>query len=93
MNIPLDKIYHFIVGFLIYVVTYLTYFLAQLPSVLYGLPSEILFLGIVLLAGVIKEVADKKIKKSMFDYFDMFATIVGGVVGLFAVGLVAKVVG
>ncbi len=60
-----DKTLHFMAGFII---AGLGAFLVS--NILYGI-----ILGAI--AGVGKEVYDKYVKKTFFDFFDMFATIVG----------------
>jgi hypothetical protein len=61
----IDLIYHMIAGFVI--ATIITAFFP-------------LWTGITLavLAGVLKELYDLLIKKSVFDYKDLFATVFGG---------------
>ena len=67
----LDKILHFLAGF----------FIATVVVVLFKNFSDPLLFGLVasIVGGVLKEVYDLKIKKSRFDWYDVFATIVGGV--------------
>jgi len=93
MRMPIDKIYHFIVGIMLYVALYGIYYFGQVPVVIMGMPTELIVLFNVGIIAVAKEVYDKDVKLSKFDYFDMFATIVGGVVGLFATMIFMKIVG
>ena len=63
----IDKIYHLVVGFII--------------SIIFGLINPVLGLALAIIAGVGKEIYDKKIKKSVIDPLDVIATVVGGVLG------------
>ena len=66
-----------------------------LAGVLIGVVSSIIFAGsalmIVPVLGIAigKELYDELVKKTYFDFFDMFATILGGAVGIIAYGLLA----
>ena len=69
-KLPMDKIYHFVAGFLITAI------------IVFTVGPEIgLAAGIT--AGILKEGYDKFIKKTKFDFFDLYATIFGSVIGLF----------
>lgn len=61
-----DKIYHFIAGVAISVGMY------------YGTHNDAIALVTVLLIGVGKEVYDKYVKNTRFDFFDLLATVIGG---------------
>ena len=41
----------------------------------------------VIAVAVGKELRDKYIKKTYFDFFDMFATLLGGWIGIMIIGL------
>ena len=81
---PLDKILHFGVGFLLYVIMYGIYYFANIPVFIMGVPVELIVLINVVVIGIVKEFADKEVKHSGFNYFDMLSTITGGIAGLFA---------
>jgi uncharacterized membrane protein HdeD (DUF308 family) len=72
--IQLDKILHFLAGF----------FIATVTAVLFKRTNDPLIIGLIasLIGGILKEVYDLKIKKSRFDWFDVFATFVGGVAAI-----------
>ena len=72
-----DKVLHLLVGI---VVGFISHHL---------IIDSILVLGPMLTVAVGKELWDKYIKKTYFDFFDMFATLLGGVVGIMAYGLIA----
>ena len=63
----IDKIYHLVAGFLI--------------ALIFGLINPVFGLALAIIAGVGKEIYDKKIKKSVIDPLDVIATVVGGVLG------------
>ena len=63
----IDKIYHLVAGFII--------------SLIFGLINPVLGLALAIIAGVGKEIYDKKIKKSVIDPLDAIATVVGGILG------------
>ena len=63
----IDKIYHLVAGFII--------------SLIFGLINPVLGLALAVIAGVGKEIYDKKIKKSVIDPLDVIATVLGGVLG------------
>lgn len=67
----LDKILHFLTGFAI----------ATVAVVLSRKTNDPLIIGLIasLIGGILKEVYDLKIKKSRFSWFDVFATVVGGI--------------
>ena len=71
-----DKILHALVGF----------FLGLLGHYLFI--DSILMIAPVVIGAVGKELYDKYIKKTEFDFFDMFATLVGGVAGIFLYGAI-----
>ena len=65
----IDKIYHFIAGFLI--------------ALIFGLINPVFGLGMAVLAGLFKDVIwDKFLKKGTFEVLDIFFTGVGGVIGM-----------
>lgn len=63
----IDKIYHLLAGFII--------------SLIFGIINPVLGLILAIIAGVGKEIYDKKIKKSVIDPLDVIATVVGGILG------------
>ena len=63
----IDKIYHLVAGFII--------------SLIFGLINPVLGLALAIIAGVGKEIYDKKIKKSVIDPLDVISTVVGGILG------------
>ena len=63
----IDKIYHLVAGFII--------------SLIFGLINPFLGLALAIIAGVGKEIYDKKIKKSVIDPLDVIATVLGGILG------------
>ena len=63
----IDKIYHLVAGFTI--------------SLIFGFINPVLGLALAIIAGVGKEIYDKKIKKSVIDPLDVIATTVGGLLG------------
>ena len=67
----LDKILHFLAGF----------FIATVAVVVLRKSSDPLLFGFIasIVGGILKEVYDLKVKKSRFDWYDVFATVVGGV--------------
>ena len=68
----MDKLIHLLVGFIIgYVgITIIPYDYRIIVTI-----------GVVVIA-IGKELYDKYIKKTYFDFFDMFATILGGWIGM-----------
>ena len=70
----LDKILHFLAGFTI----------ATLVVVLFRNHIESLLFGFIasIVGGILKEVYDLKIKKSRFDWYDVFATVAGGIAAI-----------
>lgn len=65
-----DKVLHALVGFI--------------AGVLFSIISPLVGVIGVLILAIGKELYDLKIKKTEFDFFDMFSTIFGGVVGIMA---------
>ena len=66
-SIPVDKWSHNFVGLMIFVVSYL---------ITLALNIEAFYaLAVVLIAGVTKELYDKYIKKTFFDWMDVMATM------------------
>lgn len=66
----MDKLYHFIAGAIIFWVTsYFTHY-AIIP---------------VIIIAISKEIYDLKIKKSYIDFWDIIATILGGLVMYFII--------
>ena len=67
----LDKILHFLAGF----------FIAIVAVVVFRKTSDPLLFGFIasIVGGLLKEVYDLIIKKSRFDLYDLFATVVGGI--------------
>ena len=72
-----DKVLHFIAGLGLGVV----------GQVLF--PESLWMISPVIGFGVGKEIWDRYKGKTGFDFFDMFATIFGGAVGIIAYGLLA----
>lgn len=74
-----DKLYHFIVGFII--------------ALIFGLITPVLGLGMAVLAGILKDVVwDKLLKKGTFEVLDIFFTGVGGVIGMAIAILITNIV-
>ena len=67
----LDKILQFLAGF----------FIATVAVVVLRKSSDPLLFGFIasIVGGILKEVYDLEIKKSRFDWYDVFATVVGGI--------------
>ena len=63
----IDKIYHLVSGFII--------------GLIFGLINPVLGLALAIIAGIGKEIYDKKIKKSVIDPLDVIATVLGGILG------------
>ena len=75
----IDKIYHFIAGFII--------------SLIFGFINPVLGLGMAVLAGLLKDVIwDKFLKKGTFEVLDIFFTGVGGVIGMTIAILITNIV-
>ena len=70
-----DKVLHFVAGLLVGAISHIF------------IVDSILVLAPVILVAVGKELYDKYIKKTYFDFFDMFATLVGGWIGIMITGL------
>lgn len=70
-----DKIFHILAGFVIGFAVFNFYGSA------YALIS-------VIVAGVGKELYDEYIGGSGFEFFDLFATLIGGVAGIMVYGMV-----
>lgn len=75
-----DKVKHFIAGFVICIVGYF------LISTL-AIPVQASLIGMLLafLAGLLKELYDKYIKKTYFDWLDWAVTNVGGISGFVSI--------
>lgn len=67
-SIPSDKWDHALVGLIIFSAT--SFLIAGLGSTNYFIA-----LAVTLLAGILKELYDKYIKKTFFDWMDVMATI------------------
>ncbi|MFA5340421.1 MAG: hypothetical protein WC332_01465 [Clostridia bacterium] len=78
--IQTDKLKHFIAGFAICIVGYF------LISIL-AIPVQASLAGMLLafLAGLLKELYDKFVKKTYFDWFDWAVTNVGGIMGFIGI--------
>jgi hypothetical protein len=75
----IDKIYHFIAGFII--------------SLIFGFINPVLGLGMAVLAGLLKDVIwDKFLKKGTFEVLDIFFTGIGGIIGMTIAILIANIV-
>lgn len=72
-----DKVLHVLVGFVTGVIS-----MATLPHDFVPFPVVV-----VVAVAFSKELYDKYIKKTYFDFFDMFATVVGGFVGIVGYGV------
>ena len=70
----LDKILHFLVGFAI----------ATVVVVLFRNSTNLFLFGFMasIVGGILKEVYDLKVKKSRFDWYDVFATVAGGIAAI-----------
>jgi putative effector of murein hydrolase LrgA (UPF0299 family) len=75
-----DKLKHFIAGFTICIIGYF------LISIL-AIPVQASLAGMLLafLAGLLKELYDKFIKKTYFDWLDWAVTNVGGIIGFISI--------
>jgi ABC-type iron transport system FetAB permease component len=74
----IDKIYHFIAGFII--------------SLIFGLINPVLGLALAIIAGLFKDVIwDKLLKKGTFEVLDIFFTGVGGIIGMTIAILVTNI--
>ena len=74
----IDKIYHFIAGFII--------------SLIFGFINPVLGLGMAVLAGLLKDVIwDKFLKKGTFEVLDIFFTGVGGIIGMTVAILITNI--
>ena len=73
-----DKIKHFAVGALIGIISYL--FLYKILGIDGGL-NIILSVWMSTIGGVLKEIYDREIKKTIFDVYDILFTISGGLFG------------
>jgi putative effector of murein hydrolase LrgA (UPF0299 family) len=75
-----DKVKHFIAGFTICIIGYF------LISIL-AIPVQASLAGMLLafLAGLLKELYDKFIKKTYFDWLDWAVTNVGGIIGFISI--------
>lgn len=63
-----DKLYHLIAGFAI--------------ALIFGLFNPILGLVVAVLAGIVKDVVwDLFLKKGKFEVLDIFATVIGAIMG------------
>ena len=71
-----DKVLHFIAGL----------GLGVAGQVLF--PDSILMIVPILGIAIGKELYDEFVKDTYFDFFDMFATLLGGAVGIMAYGLI-----
>lgn len=69
-----DKVAHAVVGFAMAIT------IAALSAI------PLLAIVVVTIAAVGKELYDRNIKKTKFDFFDLFATIAGGYAGMFIYG-------
>ena len=75
----IDKIYHFIAGFII--------------SLIFGFINPVLGLGMAVLAGLLKDVIwDKFLKKGTFEVLDIFFTGIGGIIGMTIAILITNIV-
>lgn len=76
-----DKIAHFIAGLIIGVISF------------FLIPNSVFVLAPVLIVASLKELYDKYIKKSNFDFFDFFATMLGGWLAIIGSGAVMGFIG
>lgn len=74
-----DKVCHLIAGFIIGVISFFV-----LPGAYALIP--------ILAAGFGKELYDKYVRKTQFDFFDAFATILGGWGALMITGLITSLI-
>ena len=83
-----DKIAHAIAGFVLAVVTFalVAYGVFDFGSLNLSSSTGLVTVLTIVIAAVGKELVDLYIRKTKFDFFDMFATILGGWSGIFAVG-------
>ena len=84
MNLSMDKLYHFIAGFLICLaVSFVASYLGLTQPEAYGLVSAFII-------GALKEFADVAIAKDWkrWDMYDFLATCAGGFAGLVVVQII-----
>lgn len=74
-----DKVLHFVAGF-------------GIVAVLFFVFEDYIAFFAMLFFAFWKEVYDKYVKKTEINFFDFFATLLGGMVGLFSAGLLAGLV-
>ena len=74
MNIPYDKKLHFLAGFLLCIIFTL-------------IDDPITGIGAAIAGGIMKECYDRY-DYGLFDFFDMFATWIGGCVGFTLLSLI-----
>ena len=74
MTVQIDKILHFLAGFAIATVVVVV-FINSNNHLIFGFIASIV-------GGILKEVYDIKIKKTHFDWYDVLATILGGIAAI-----------
>jgi len=84
MNFPNDKIKHLIAGFTICIVGY--FFILFIQRYFnFNVQASLVGMLLAFLAGLLKELYDKYIKKTYFDWLDWAVTNVGGIIGFIAI--------
>ena len=78
-----DKLKHFIAGFVICIVGY--FLISMIPLDVHASLAGML---LSFLAGFLKELYDKFIKKTYFDWYDWLATTVGGTAGFLIIEII-----
>ena len=81
-----DKIKHFIAGFVVCIVGYfLIRFFLELFTIPFYVQASLAGMLLAFLAGLLKELYDKFIKKTYFDWLDWAVTNVGGIIGFISI--------
>jgi len=78
-----DKLKHFIAGFVICIIGYVV--IGLFTSVI---QASLAGLFLAFLAGLLKELYDKFIKKTCFDWGDWAMTNIGGIIGFIVIEVI-----
>jgi VanZ family protein len=82
-----DKIKHFIAGFVVCIVGYFLILFIQ-RYLNFNVQASLAGMLLAFLAGLLKELYDKFIKKTYFDWLDWAVTNVGGIIAFVAIEIV-----
>lgn len=85
MNFSNDKLKHFIAGFVICIVGY--FLVSMIPL---DMQASLAGMLLAILAGFLKELYDKFVKKTCFDWLDWAVTNVGGISGFVAIEIMTS---